>query len=294
MGPTVGASVEKYVAGRLARGEIREESARVIREALVPFAHHVGWNRQLDTITKRDLESWATSQTCSPATKRNRISAVKVFWKRCVINDLVRRDPSIALDAPKKPRSVPRCLSAEQEHAVRLAVHDERELLVVTLMIEEGMRRGEVSRVELADIDFGNAVLLVKGKGGHERSLPLTPEAERVANLYLAGRGHRSGRLIRNDGSRHVLGHDGVEPPTIGLIARDVLRRAGIEDGSHCLRHTFARRFLDAGGSIRELQIALGHVSITTTQIYTPWIEVAGLRRIMCPEPEPPDFPVAA
>jgi site-specific recombinase XerD len=149
-------------------------------------------------------------------------------------------------------------------------------------MLEEGLRAIEVSRLELADIDFGAEVLTVRrGKGGHGRVLPLTETCRDAVLAYLAERGRGAGHLVRSRTEKLSVLDDGLISPTVQLIAGRALARVGIAESGHALRHTFARRLLEAGASLRDVQTALGHASIATTQIYLPFTGVIELRAYM-------------
>jgi site-specific recombinase XerD len=279
---TVGATVEQYIQGRLQRQEIVAATAETFEHALRPFALFVGRDRPLNSVARVDVEAWQAAQGVAPATLRSRLSTVRGFWRHCLVSGLIRSDPTLGIKPPRQPRSVPRTIGDDAIEKMLRSIEDPRQLVVVTLMLEEGLRAIEVSRLELADIDFGAEVLTVRrGKGGHGRVLPLTETCRDAVLAYLAERGRGAGHLVRSRTEKLSVLDDGLISPTVQLIAGRALARVGIAESGHALRHTFARRLLEAGASLRDVQTALGHASIATTQIYLPFTGVIELRAYM-------------
>jgi len=284
----LGEAVELYVRARVDRREVRPETARVFREALRPFAAAVGAHRRLDSVERADLQAWLAGLRVAPATVRLRLSTVHGFFSWCVIEGHAERDPTAGLRGPRKPRSVPRSLSDAQVARVLGADLTLREAVLVRLMLDEGLRAQEVAGLELADADLAQRTLVVRhGKGGHERVLPLTDACAQSIEDYLGERGRGAGELVLSETNKRSMVGSGLNPHSTAKLVAEVLARAGVNETGHALRHTFARRLLDAGASLRDVQTALGHASIATTQVYLPFSGVIDLRRYMG-EPEAP------
>jgi site-specific recombinase XerD len=158
---------------------------------------------------------------------------------------------------------------------------DNRERLIVLLMRREGLRAIEVANLELADIDSGEHSMIVRGKGGHERALPVTVEVWSAIETYLAERGTFDGHLLQAYQQSYANSEDGITPKYVARLVGDAFRRAGVRASGHSLRHTFATELLRNGAHLRDVQTALGHVSISTTQIYIPLTVVGDLRGLM-------------
>jgi site-specific recombinase XerD len=125
-------------------------------------------------------------------------------------------------------------------------------------------------------------MMLVRGKGGHERVLPISDETMDALNRYLAEHPGGAGPLVRSY-------HDEKSPITathLGHLVAQWMLDAGIKQaahdgrGCHSGRHTMASDMVRAGESLRNVQAALGHESISTTQIYLPWV-IGDLRKAM-------------
>jgi integrase/recombinase XerD len=278
---TLGQCASQYISTRYQRGEITKTTRDQFRYSLGNLCDFLGRDRVFERIDRHDIERWLGWMKVSAATQRLRLSTAKGLFQWAVIEGLTRKDPTLGIRGPKKPRSVPRGLTEEQVGAVLAAAEDSRSFLLLTLMLEEGLRAIEVSRLQLGDIDFGNKTMVVTGKGGHSRVLPVTDTTMTAINSYLADRGRHSGSLLLSYKRSYANGGDGITPPYAAKLAGAAFHRAGISESGHALRHTFAHGLIDAGASLRDVQGALGHVSITTTQIYIPRSGVAELRNFM-------------
>jgi integrase/recombinase XerD len=193
----------------------------------------------------------------------------------------IRKDPTLGLRQPKLPRQLPRGLHDDQVATVLEGCRDTRERLIVSLMHREGLRAIEVANLELADIDNSERTVIVRGKGGHERILPVTNGVWAMIETYLAERGTFDGHLIQAYQQSYANNGDGITPKYVVRLVGDAFRRAGVQASGHALRHTFATELLKNGANLRDVQTALGHVSISTTQIYLPFSAPRDLRGYM-------------
>lgn len=174
---------------------------------------------------------------------------------------------------PQARRAVPRQLSSGEIARLLDACEDARDTLCLVLMLQLGLRCCEVANLAWEDVDENRRTVLVHGKGGHERLLPLVDEAVRVLDAYqYATRVVRSGHVVR---SLQVDGR-GVQPQTVSRLMSRLFARAGVRhvprDGksAHACRHTAAGDLLRAGAQLRDVQQILGHQSLATTQVYLP------------------------
>lgn len=270
----------RYIDDRVRRGRFRHRTPLTVRSILFNFAEHVGPDLPATDLTRRHLERWAGSLTVAPSTARHRISTVRAFCAWLAANDHIRADPSRSLQGPRMPRSVPRGLPSRSIADLYSHLPDARAELIVSLMVQEGLRCVEVSHLQLGDVDRVERLLYVRGKGDHERVLPLTISTYRALDRYLAAHPASHGPLIRayspaNDGTST---HSGLVPGTISTLVSDWMEAAGlkshIRDGvsAHALRHTAATDMLRSGAHLRDVQAALGHSSLATTQRYLPTV----------------------
>jgi len=136
---------------------------------------------------------------------------------------------------------------------------NERNRLMVRLMLRTGMRVGELSRLRVEEIDFDERIIYVrKSKGGKDRIVLLEPETMKAVQHFIGNKS--SGAVF------------GIKPHAIQHIVKKMARLAGVRNADlmtpHKLRHTFAINWIQHGGDIESLRRLLGHNDLSTTQIY--------------------------
>lgn len=183
----------------------------------------------------------------------------------------------------KQPRSVPRALPPRRVAELMLQLPDNRARAIVQLQVGLGLRCVEVSRLSMADYDPIARTVLVKGKGSHERMLPVTEAVARALDAYLAEHGRTAGPLIRS----YVRPWAGIDARTISGMVRRWMRDAGVKgrawDGisAHALRHSAASDVLEKCADVTIVQAMLGHSNAATTSRYLRRAQLGRLREAM-------------
>lgn len=263
----------RYVAERLAKGEINKRTAEQLRSRLRDFARHA--DVPPIRVGRRHVDRWLASRPeLAAAYRRGRISALRNFCRWCVLNGYMRVDPTVGIQAPPVPDYLPRSLSEEESRAVVAACPDARTKVIAILMLQEGLRRVEVARMQMGDLDLNKRAVLVRGKGGQgrvTRRLPLQEETVAAIKAYLSEVGYAAGPFLRSK----VVPTAGLSAATVGeLIVKPfwesgVKQAAGDGKSGHALRHTCLTDMMDNGATTEEAQQTAGHASIRTTQQYT-------------------------
>jgi integrase len=277
---------DRYVTERLNLGELTRPSARQLRYRLAAFACHT--KVPPEQLRRRHVEAWLSVPGLSAHYRRARLSAVRGFCQWAVLNRHMPADPTLGVKFAKLPPLLPRALTLDQSQKVAstaAAWPDRRAPLIVSLMLSEGLRRGEVAAIQLGDLDRRAGVLAVRGKGGQggvTARLPLTEETRRLLARYLPSVPGSSGPLFRNERRPEY----GISPSRVGEIVRAVMIAAGVKEyaydgrSAHALRHTAAQDLVDRGVDMRSVQKVLRHASIRNTELYVRG-EVRGLRDVM-------------
>lgn len=278
MPTTLSDCTRDYLQARWARGEITEDTRRSFKESLSTLTDCLGRDKPVRAVKRRDIERWLGRMDCAPATIRLRLSAAKGMWKWAISEGHVNHDPTMTISGPKKTRSVARGLTDQQVEQVLAAAMDAREQLLLLLMLDEGLRAIEISRLQFDDVDQAAGTLVATGKGGHSRVLPLADTVATALGAYLAERGNEKGALLQSRQEGYGALDGRLNPKYVARLASKAFQRAGVDETGHALRHTFARGLIDAGADLRVVQGALGHSSIATTQVYLPFADVAKLR----------------
>jgi site-specific recombinase XerD len=269
---TVAGLALHYVYARRMAGEINERTAEQLRSRLLDFAHSVPSNPR--RVYRRHVEAWMARPDLRPQYRRSRLSALRGFTKWCVSEGHMAKDPCLMVPMPKVPPQLPKRLTEDEARAlVATAKADRRTLLICLLMLQEGLRRTEVSRLDVEDVDFAEKSLVIRGKGGdggYTDALPITTETWKALTAYLAEAGHTTGPLIRN----RVRKHGRTAPQTVSELVRQTMVDAGVKRPGdalrtpHSTRHTTAHAVLAKTGDIRTVQKVLRHRSVRSSEVY--------------------------
>ncbi|MDI2131827.1 tyrosine recombinase [Yinghuangia seranimata] len=206
------------------------------------------------------------------------VVAVRGFHRFCLREGLVARDVAGEVPPPAPPLRLPKAVPLERVEALLAAASaadppfGARDRALLELLYGTGARVSEAVGLDVDDVDLASRTVVLAGKGGKQRVVPVGSYAAEAVSDYLArsrselignGRGGaalflnaRGGRLTRQSG---------------WTVLRSAARRAGLGDdmSPHTLRHSFATHLLDGGADVRVVQELLGHASVTTTQVYT-------------------------
>ena len=221
----------------------------------------------------------AAAATLTPRTLARRISAMRQFYKFLVVDGIRRDDPTADFDTPGLGRPLPKILSETEVEgligAARNWPGDEgvRLLCLVELLYATGLRVSELVTLPLAAAQRDPRFLLISGKGGRERVVPLSEPSRSALAAYLVCRERflpdsRSSRWLFP--SRGRKGH--LTRQRSGQLLKELAVKAGLDPdrlSPHVFRHAFASHLLDHGADLRSVQQMLGHADIATTQIYT-------------------------
>jgi integrase/recombinase XerD len=208
-----------------------------------------------------------------PRTAARRLSALRQFHRFLLREGIRADDPTGLLDSPKLPGVLPKYLS-ESEVDLLLAAAARfpgRPGVVARTALEilyaTGLRVTELLTLPRTALAGDAAMLMVKGKGGKERMVPLSDAAKAAASALVALSDKRVRWLFPGRGGGQPLTRQGFF-----LLLKQVALEAGIDPARvspHVLRHSFASHLLAHGADLRSLQMLLGHADIATTQIYT-------------------------
>ncbi len=207
---------------------------------------------------------------------RRHVSAVRTYFRFLSGEGHIVRDPSERLTSPKRWRTLPAVLSADEIEQLLRAVSAEdplawRDRAIVEFAYATGARVSEITRVELKDVLFDEGLTRLYGKGNKERLVPVGRRALGAVALYSR---ETRPHLERGKGlGRLFLNARGAPISRVGVwgIIKRYAKAAGITKRvtPHTLRHTFATHLLEGGADLRAVQEMLGHADLGTTQLYT-------------------------
>ncbi len=287
--PPVPAALVEAMAGfrRYLDGE-RARSAHTVRayladlESLFAFAAGEGVRTPAE-LELGTLRRWLGGQSeagRSRATLARHSATVRTFTSWALREDLIDADPAVRLQAPKREQSLPGVLQRGQlgrmfDRLAHAASEGEpvplRDRALVELLYATGIRVGELTGLDIDDLDADRRTLRVLGKGNKERTVPYgLPAALAVDDWLRRGRPKLAGE---HSGPALFLGARGgrLDQRQARSVVKELLEGLGDTSarGPHALRHSAATHLLDGGADLRAVQEILGHSSLATTQIYT-------------------------
>ncbi|MGJ8639800.1 MAG: site-specific tyrosine recombinase XerD [Opitutaceae bacterium] len=205
-----------------------------------------------------------------------KLSALRMFAKHCVRENLRKDDFTELVGTPKLQRKLPDVLTRDEVERLlnappKTTPYGLRDRAILELFYSSGLRVSELCGILLQSINLDDGFVRVFGKGSKERIAPIGSAAVTAINDYLA-----SGRpqfVKAKTGSELFLSQQGraISRKMIWVLIKEHALRAGIEKPikPHLLRHSFATHLLEGGADLRAIQEMLGHSDISTTQIYT-------------------------
>ncbi len=219
----------------------------------------------------------------SPRTSARRLSALRQFYRFLYASGVRNDDPSAPLDSPRLGRPLPKYLSEVEVERLLDAAHGRsgpegaRRAALLEILYATGLRVSELVGLALSSLTRDRRVLLVRGKGGKERVVPLSRPAIDALEAYLQVRRHFiPGDRSQRRSSPWLFPSRGREGHLTRVRFAQILKEMAVEAGleprmvsPHVLRHSFASHLLAHGADLRSLQQMLGHSDIATTQIYT-------------------------
>jgi len=220
---------------------------------------------------------WVADLGMTSTSQARIISGIRAFYKFCLLEEIVKEDPSLLLQSPKTKRALPDVLDfTEIENIIGQInlskTEGTRNKAILETMYSCGLRVSEVVNLKISQLYLDVGFIRVIGKGNKERLVPIGSSAIKYLSIYLKEvRVH----LTVKSGNEDIifLNRRGQQMTRvmIFLIIKDLVQKSGITKrvSPHTFRHSFATHLIEGGANLRAVQEMLGHESITTTEIYT-------------------------
>ncbi len=238
--------------------------------------------RQIDVACIRQWVAQLRRKGLSGFSVQRALSACRSFFKYLIKEARVEHNPALGIRAPKSPRNLPKTLDVDQVNqflsgASGPAESDPafpkqwlsfRDQTIVELFYSSGLRLAELVSLNKINIDFGQAMLTVTGKGNKTRIVPIGKIALEALQAWLKirelGKPQDNALFISQRGQR--LTTRSVQLRLKKMAQQQLLNQ---HVHPHMLRHSFASHLLQSSGDFRAVQELLGHANLTTTQVYT-------------------------
>lgn len=213
----------------------------------------------------------------SPTSIARKISSLRSLYNFLIKDGLIKENPFSEVELPKKEKKLPKFIYPEEISNVLDSIElskpaHYRNKLILEFLYGTGVRVSELCNIKLQDIDYGQGLVLIHGKGSKDRYVPLHQNLLRELQEYIIT---SRNQFIKNhnDTKSLFLNYRGttLTPRGVRLIVNKIITESGetLKISPHTLRHTFATHLLNAGADLRSVQELLGHVHLSSTQIYT-------------------------
>lgn len=275
--------VEAFLDMLAAQKAAADNTLAAYAHDLDDLAHSTG--AAIDTLSADALHAYVAglagrTQPLSPRSQARRVAAIRQFYRFLYEEGLRPDDPAARLKPPRQPRRLPRTLSIEAvdallttaaaQAAAKPSVRSLRLKAILELLYATGLRVSELVALPRSALMRDRPILLVRGKGGRERLVPMGDPAAAAVAHYLAAQTpvDRCAPFLFPSRGRH--GH--LTRVRVLQLVKQLAADAGLDPAAispHALRHAFASHLLANGADLRSVQLLLGHADISTTQIYT-------------------------
>ena len=238
-----------------------------------------GESIELLNTTPEDLEQFIAGLHDIGITARSQariMSGIKSLFGFLMLEKIIEKDPSELIDNPRIGFKIPEVLSIQEIDSIIAAVdlskkEGQRNRALLETLYSCGLRVSELITLKLSDLYLDDEFIRVEGKGQKQRLVPISKKAIKEIQFYMADRhlvtakkGHEDFLFLSRRGthlSRIMIFH----------IIKELADEVGIIKiiSPHTFRHSFSTHLLEGGANLRDIQMMLGHESITTTEIYT-------------------------
>lgn len=281
--------IERYVQYLRYERNASSHTVRNYRSDLIQFRDFLARGRpgarvdvkRVDPLNIRGFLAHLFEKEEKKTSVARKLAAVRAFFKFLTRERVLKQNPALTVSTPKLAKTLPRILTEEEINGLldRLAEMAKsgdpalaRDRAILELLYASGLRVSELVGLDLSRVNFGDGMLLVRGKGRKERIVPFGSKAKQALNDYLPARekllkekkatspalflNARGGRLTTRSVDRLVKKYVRAFAPDVRV-------------SPHSLRHAFASHLLTEGADLRAIQEMLGHKSLATTQKYT-------------------------
>jgi len=258
-------------------------SVHTVRAYAADLARYTEWGERAGVdplaLTHRQLRQYLAELDRARYSRRTiarRLSAIRSWFSFLMREGVIASEPASVLTAPKVPKRLPRVVPNEPLQALleapdRSTPSGARDAAVLELLYASGLRVSELSGLKIEDLDLAQGQIRVIGKGDKERLVPVHPLAISRMRAYL-----RDARpaLAKPGSPSHVFlssRGNALSSDAVRRLFKRYVKQVGGADSltPHAMRHTFATHLLESGADLRTVQELLGHVALSTTQIYT-------------------------
>ena len=281
--------IEKYVRYLRSERNASPHTIRNYRSDLVQFRNFLAQGRpgaridvkKIDGLKIRGYLAHLFDKERKKTSIARKLAAVRAFFKFLTRERALSQNPAATVSTPKLSRTLPRIMTEEETNdfldRIAQAVQNgepmlRRDRAILELLYASGLRVSELVGLDLGSVNFGDGMLLVRGKGRKERIVPFGSKAKEALLDYLPTREKILMEKKRSSAALFLNARgDRLTTRSVDRVVKKCVRAFGpnVKVSPHSLRHAFASHLLTEGADLRAIQEMLGHKSLATTQRYT-------------------------
>src|SRR4030042_3453821 len=273
--------LDEFPHYRVVEKGLSQNTIEAYSRGLVRFVDHLKRKKIQDSrdVGKFDVKGFLLSlrkKNLNTKSVVRDLSAIRSFFRFLIQEGILETNPVEDLESPKVANTLPELLSLKEIEQILEQPNLQtplgmRDRAMLEMLYATGMRVSELTHLPTHQVNLEGGSVLLYGKGSKERIVPLGSEAMKWVALYLKGargalsKGKESAFLFINRSGK------GMSRQRFWRNLKDYAKKAGLHKriSPHLLRHSFASHLLERGADLRSVQMMLGHVDISTTQIYT-------------------------
>jgi integrase/recombinase XerD len=233
---------------------------------------------ELLTANQADIQQYLAVKfpQSKPRSISRLIASMRRFYRYALRENLIEKDPTLQIESPKLPRSLPKSLNEQEVEDLLNAPNINeaiglRDRAMLELLYASGLRVSELVTVKVNEVSTQDGVVRVTGKGSKTRLVPMGEEAADWIDKYLKQARPEILQKRMSDALFVTARASAMTRQAFWYLIKRYALLAGISKhmSPHVLRHAFATHLLNHGADLRVVQMLLGHADISTTQIYT-------------------------
>lgn len=230
-------------------------------------------------VTSDDITAFLKEQKKNEISGRSlarAVAALRQFYRYLSEDNQIQTNPAEKIQTPEVSRTLPDYLTVEEIEELFGSINEDdpfemRDKAIFELLYSSGLRISEACNLRLEDVDLDNHFLTIRGKGGRERLVPFGEQALEVLRKYLE---KARDQILKDRFSEYLfISKKGefLNRKSVWRLLKKYISRTGIKKSvtPHTFRHSFATHLIENNADLRSVQELLGHIDISTTQIYT-------------------------
>ena len=259
---------------------LSENSIHAYSYDLKKFEDFVSARRKdLLTVNTEDVVGFLADQKEKKISSRSRaraLAALRQFYRYLKEDNRMEANPTDNVDTPEVKKTLPDYLTVEEIKELFDCFNEKdpyemRDKAIFELLYSSGLRISEACNLRMEDLDLENLFLTVRGKGGRERLVPFGQKSLEVVQNYMDSAREK---ILKSRYSQYLFiskKGDRLNRKSVWRLLKKYIARTGIKKPvtPHTFRHSFATHLIENNADLRSVQELLGHLDISTTQIYT-------------------------